>query len=84
MQGAHGQAGATEGGVPSQPAQLPRRTTVTRGLLQVDEEPSGKQRKCSDVREFHHLWDQAVSDGAIVDCPATRVIKNLALEQFRQ
>lgn len=66
-------------------ARVTRRVTVSRGVLDYSRaEPAGKQRRLADVSTFKELWQQAVADELIADCPRTQDIRDLALQQFEQ
>ena len=84
LQGLDMLAAAAEDGVPSQDTTTPKRPHVSRGLLEYDAEPSGQQCQGSDLGQFQELWQQAVSEGLIVESPVTRDIKELAVKQFAQ
>ena len=73
-----------EDGAMRQHAQVSRPATVSRGLLEADAEPFGKQRKLSHVARFDQLWQQATSDNLIIDSPVTREIRALVLERFKE
>ena len=77
-------ASATEDAGANKPAKASRRVTFSRGLLNGDSQPVGKQRELSDVCAFEELWQRAVDAEQIVDCPGTREIRGLALKQFQQ
>ena len=83
MQGPDLPESAAEDGGLNKPAKVSRRVTFSRGLLEVAE-PAGKQKKQSDVCIFKELWQQAIDAEQITDCPGTREIRDLALEQFQQ
>ena len=84
MQASNLPASAAEDARPNKRAKASHRVTFSRGLLEVGTEPAGEQRKLSDVCLFNELWQRAVDAEQIVDCPSTREIRDLALEQFQQ
>lgn len=77
---------ALEDAIPiGQRARVSRRVTVSRGVLDLSlAEPAGKQRRLADVSVFKELWQRAIDDELIVDCPRTQDIRDLALEQCEQ
>lgn len=83
MQGPDLPASAVEDAGPNKRAKASRKVTFSRGLLGNDE-PAGRHKKLSDVCAFKDLWQRAVDAEQIVDCPGTRDIRDLALEQFQQ
>ncbi|KAL3161194.1 hypothetical protein ABBQ38_009562 [Trebouxia sp. C0009 RCD-2024] len=74
----------SEDGALKQNVEVSRPGTVSRGLLEADAEPSGKRRRRSRMCRFDQLWQQAVVDNMVIDCPVTREIRALALEQFQE
>lgn len=74
----------SEDGVARQHAQASRPATVSRALLEAEAQPSCKHRRTSDVCRFDQLWQQATAENMIKDCPVTREIRALALEQFKE
>lgn len=66
-------------------ARVSPRVTVSRGVLDYSRaEPASKQRRLADVSTFKELWQRAVADELIVDCPRTHDIRVLALQQLEQ
>ena len=84
MQGADLLTSVAEDVAPNRHAKVTRRVTFSKGLLEVDAAPVGTQTGVSDVCNFKQQWQQAIADELVVDCPRTRELRDLALEQFEQ